>query len=200
MFTGIVEARGRLEARDATDGGARLRIAYADSALEEPAVGDSIAVNGTCLTVTACSGDGFTADTSAATLAATTLGSIPLGEALNLESALTLSRPLGGHLVTGHVDGVGGVRAVTPAGGSRTLHIVVPDPLSRFIARKGSVCVDGVSLTVNAVDGEVFEVNVIPHTLSATTLGNLAVGDPVNIEVDLLARYVDRLLARDPAS
>ncbi len=200
MFTGIVEARGRLERREATDGDARLEVSHAGSALAAPAVGDSVAVNGVCLTVTTRSGDRFTADASAATLATTTLGSIPVGAELNLESALTLSRPLGGHLVTGHVDGVGGVRAVESAGESRTLKIVVPESLSRFIARKGSVCVDGVSLTVNTVDGEVFQVNVIPHTLSATTLGNLAVGDPVNIEVDLLARYVDRLLAREPAS
>ncbi len=195
MFTGIVRAVGRLDDRDAHDGGARVVVDGGGLDLDSVSVGDSIAVNGVCLTVVAVSGRVFEADVSAATLAATTLGGLPAGAALNLEPALTLATPLGGHLVTGHVDGVGGVHAADRVGESCRLQVAVPDGLARFIAVKGSVCVDGVSLTVNSVDDTGFEVNLVPHTLAATNLGTLNAGDPVNIEVDPVARYIDRLLS-----
>lgn len=193
MFTGLVQAQGRLEARETLPDGQRLTVAVPAGFLDGVAVGASIAVAGVCLTATTVDGARFTADASGATLAATTLGALATGAALNLERAATLETALGGHLVTGHVDGVGKLVSRAPAGGSAVLRFEVPDGLARYIARKGSVCVDGVSLTVNAVDGARFEVNVIPHTLAATTLGDLAPGDAVNVEVDLIARYVERL-------
>lgn len=195
MFTGIVQAVGRLDSRDARDGGERLVVDCGGLDIGSASIGDSIAVNGVCLTMVAVSTRAFEADVSAATLTATTLGGLPIGTALNLEPALTLATPLGGHLVTGHVDGVGGVRATESVGDSCRLQVAVPDGLARFIAVKGSVCVDGVSLTVNAVDDGGFEVNLVPHTLTATNLGTLGAGDPVNIEVDPVARYIDRLMS-----
>ncbi len=159
-------------------------------------IGDSVAVNGVCLTATSFEGDGFWVDASRETLSLTTLGRITAGSAVNLETALTLSRPLGGHLMSGHVDGVGRLLSQRDDGRSRRLEFELPKSLSRYVARKGSVAVDGVSLTVNAVQGERFGVNIIPHTWEATTLGRLRDGDPVNIEVDLIARYLERLLTR----
>lgn len=183
MFTGIVQAVGRiLRVRP-------LEIEARGLDLGDVAVGDSVCVQGVCLTVTALTARGFTADVSDETLRVTTGLDRP-GE-VNLEKSLALGGKLGGHLVTGHVDGVGEVSA-------RNATIVafrVPAPLRKYVAAKGSICVDGVSLTVNRVEGDVFEVNLIPHTLEATTLARLAPGVRVNLEVDLIARYVERVLA-----
>lgn len=196
MFTGIVQSAGILQSRSARDGGERIIVGAGTLDPDTMSIGDSIAVNGVCLTLVAVSDRSFEADVSAATLATTTLGGLPDGATVNLEPALTPATPLGGHLVSGHVDGVGGVRAVDAAGESLRLRVAVPDGLARFIAVKGSICVDGVSLTVNAVDDTGFEVNLVPHTLAATNLGTLGPGDPVNVEVDLIARYLDRLMSQ----
>lgn len=193
MFTGLVQAVGSIAARD----GAALVVDTGALPLEGLKVGDSIAVNGVCLTATTLDERAFRAEVSDATRAATTLGALEEGARVNLERALTLADPLGGHLVSGHVDGVGKLVSVTPSGESRVVRVRVPDALERYLARKGSVCVDGVSLTVNTVAGPEFEVNLIPHTLEHTTLGDLAVGDKVNIEVDILARYLERLIEHD---
>jgi riboflavin synthase len=182
MFTGIVQAVGRIVRASP------LEIDCGGLDLADVAVGDSICVQGVCLTVTATRARGFTADVSEETLRVTTGLDRP-GE-VNLEKSLALGERLGGHLVTGHVDGVGEVRS--RKGG--VVAISIPPDLSKFVARKGSICVDGVSLTVNRVDGEAFEVNLIPHTVQVTTLARLAVGDKVNLEVDLIARYVERML------
>lgn len=192
MFTGIIETRGTVTRLEARGGDARIAIDAPD--LGEFRVGDSIGVSGACLTAAARTERGFTADVSRETLDRTTLGALSAGAAVNLERSLTLASPLGGHLVTGHVDGIGELLSCEPDARSRRLRFQAPEGLARFIAAKGSVCVDGVSLTVNAVDGRVFEVNVIPHTAAVTTLGDTRPGSPVNLEVDLVARYVERLL------
>jgi riboflavin synthase len=185
MFTGIVQAVGRIVRLDP------LEIDSGTLDLSDVAVGDSIAVQGVCLTVTALTGKGFTADVSAETRRVTT-GLQPAGVAVNLEKSLTLGERLGGHLVAGHVDGVGEV--LSHAAG--VLRVRAPRDLTQYIARKGSICVDGVSLTVNRVEGDAFEVQLIPHTLKVTTLGRLAAGARVNLEVDLIARYVESLLGK----
>jgi riboflavin synthase len=193
MFTGIVAAVGRIERVAARERGLRVTIDAGALDLADVAVGDSIAVNGCCLTVVALSPPRFAADVSQETLDCTTGLGAP-GE-VNLEKALRLADRLGGHLVTGHVDGVGEVVRCEPDGDSRRLVVRVPPALAKYLARKGSVAVQGVSLTVNRVAGAEFEVNLVPHTLAVTTLGRLAPRAPVNIEVDLLARYAERLLA-----
>jgi riboflavin synthase len=182
MFTGIVQAVGRIVRA------APLEIDAGSLDLTDVAVGDSICVQGVCLTVTAIRPRGFTADVSEETLRSST--GLDRPGPVNLEKALALGGKLGGHLVTGHVDGTGEVRSRD--GG--VVAIRMPPGLARLVARKGSICVDGVSLTVNRVDGAVFESNLIPHTLQVTTLARLAVGDKVNLEVDLIARYVERVL------
>ena len=198
MFTGIVHAVGRLVASEDRGRDRRMRIACADLDLSGTRPGDSIAVNGVCLTAVSLSGDGFAADVSGETLACTTLGSLASGAAINIEQALTPATPLGGHLVSGHVDGVGELLARSDDARSVRMRFRVPGALSRYVARKGSVCVDGVSLTVNEIDGAEFTVNLVPHTLQQTTLGDFTPGRAVNIEVDLVARYLERLLiARD---
>lgn len=197
MFTGLVQSRGELLSSVSVDEGRRVAIAASDGFMVGVAIGDSIAVNGVCLTVTGVEGELFRADVSAATLAATTLGGLAGGAKLNLERAVTPATALGGHLVTGHVDGVAHVVDVAEAGESRRLRVAVPARLARYIATKGSVCVDGVSLTVNAIDDAEFEVNLVPHTLAATNLGMLSPGATVNLEVDLIARYVERLMGRE---
>ncbi|NBB69933.1 MAG: riboflavin synthase [Alphaproteobacteria bacterium] len=194
MFTGIVQAVGTVSAIEPSDGGSRMRI---DCPELEPACwseGDSVAVAGCCLTALDIDARGFSADLSAETLQCTSLGDLSTGDPVNLEPALALGERLGGHLVTGHVDDLAEVVSITPSGDSRVFRFRVPDALARFIAGKGSVTLDGVSLTVNAVEGREFEVNLIPHTLAVTTLGRLAQGERVNLEVDLLARYTERLL------
>lgn len=193
MFSGIVKGVGLVVER--TDFGAdrRLVIGTAGVSLGALEIGASIAVNGACLTAIELGADRFAADVSAATLAVTTLGQLEAGARVNLEPSLKLGDPLDGHLVLGHVDGVGRVTAVRSDGRSRVIEIEVPDGLERYVARKGSIAVDGVSLTVNAVDGRRFEVNVVPHTAAVTIIGEYAPGTAVNIEADLLARYVARL-------
>ena len=192
MFTGIVTAIGRITAATPHGDGLRLRIDAPGFGLEDVALGDSIALQGVCHTVVAKDAGGFEVDTSAATLAVTT--GLAQGRDVNLEKSLRLADRLGGHLVSGHVDGVGVVEAFEDLGGSWRLEIALPPELARYVARKGSIAVDGVSLTVNAVSGLRFEVNIIPHTRSVTTLRRLGAGDRVNIEVDMTARYLERLM------
>jgi riboflavin synthase len=163
-------------------------------------LGDSIAVNGVCLTAVALPGDGFWADVSGETLAHTAFAALRVGSRVNLEKALTPTSRLGGHLVSGHVDGVGEVKAVQRDGRSLRFRIKAPAELAKYIAHKGSICVDGVSLTVNAVDGAEFELNIVPHTLQETTLTGLAAGARVNLEVDVIARYLERLLQGERAA
>ncbi|MCA1799295.1 MAG: riboflavin synthase [Xanthomonadaceae bacterium] len=194
MFTGIIEAVGRVTTRTPNEDGIGVEVDAGELPLEAVPVGGSIAVSGVCLTVTRRDGTRFTADVSGATLAATTLAALAAGTPVNLERALMPTMPLGGHLVSGHVDGVGEVLSLDDAGESRLLRVRAPSELARYIARKGSVCIDGASLTVNAVDGSEFEVNLVPHTLANTTLGVLGPGDTVNLEVDMIARYVERLM------
>ncbi len=194
MFSGIIEAVGKvlsLERRGADMG---LHIDSGSLDLEDVSIGDSIAVSGVCLTVTALPGAGFRADVSAETLAHTTLGELEAGSAVNLEKALTPSSRLGGHIVSGHVDGVARVVQRWEEGCSVRFRVRAPVELARYIARKGSVCVDGVSLTVNRVQGAEFELNIVPHTLRQTTMGSYRPGRRVNLEVDIIARYLERLL------
>ncbi|MFO7189010.1 MAG: riboflavin synthase [Pseudomonadota bacterium] len=193
MFTGIVAAVGRITDIEPRDKGLRLRIDAGTLPMDDVALGDSICVNGVCLTVVAHDARGFVVDVSHETLSCT-VGLDRPGE-VNLEKALRLADRLGGHLVSGHVDGVGEVVAFAPEGESRRLRIRAPEALARYIARKGSIAVQGVSLTVNAVEGAEFEVNLIPHTLAVTTLKHLRPGGRVNLEVDLVARYVERMLS-----
>lgn len=197
MFTGIVAAVGRIENIDPAPGGVRLRIAVAGLGMDDVAPGDSIAVNGVCLTVVAFDKTFFEAEVSAATLGV--VASFDAGAAVNLEKALRLADRLGGHLMSGHVDGTGTVAQFEAVGDNRRLVVDVPPAIARYIARKGSIAVSGVSLTVNAVEGNAFEVNLIAHTLAATTLQHLKPGVLVNLEVDLLARYIERLNQAGPA-
>jgi riboflavin synthase len=195
MFTGIVQDVGRLEQQEVLDGDMRLTIAVDRLNLARTVPGDSICVQGVCLTVTALTDRSFAADLSHETLSLTTLGELEHLAAVNLEPALRAGDALGGHLVSGHVDGVATVIAATSDAGSRRLTIEAPAALARYIARKGSVALDGVSLTVNEVDATRFGVNLIPHTLAVTTLGRLRSGARLNLEIDQVARYVERLAA-----
>lgn len=193
MFSGIVAAVGRIGAANPLGDGLRLRIDAPGFGLDDVAIGDSIAIQGVCHTVVAKSGDAFEVDTSHATLAVT--NGLEPGREVNLEKSLRLSDRLGGHLVSGHVDGVGHVIEMEELGGSARIVIQAPAALAKYIARKGSVAVDGVSLTVNAVDDARFEVNLIPHTRAVTTLRHLAPRARVNLEVDMIARYVERMVS-----
>lgn len=193
MFTGIIEALGRIDSIDSVSGDRRM-VFRAPGYLRGTQIGDSIAVNGVCLTATSLSDDGFMADLSAETLNLTTAGRWQVGARVNLERALTPQKPLGGHMVSGHVDGVGQLLERHEDARSTRMRFEVPAALARYAARKGSICIDGVSLTVNDVEGCTFGVNIIPHTLAHTSLGALQPGDAVNLEVDLIARYLERLL------
>lgn len=193
MFTGIIETLGRIESVEAIGGDRRMAFA-APGFLRGVRQGDSIAVNGVCLTAIAFDDDRFTADLSGETLQATTAGSWQAGATVNLERALTPTKPLGGHLVSGHVDGVGRLIERHEEARSTRMLFEVPAELARYVARKGSICIDGISLTVNEVEGRRFGVNIIPHTLAHTTLGGLQAGGAVNLEVDQIARYLERLL------
>ena len=196
MFTGIVQAVGRIEERiEHGSGDVSLVVATGTIDAAGIAIGDSICVSGVCLTAVEVTPAGFRTDVSAESLARTTLGDLAAGGHVNLETALTPETRLGGHLVSGHVDGIAEVVARWDDARSVRFEVRVPEGLARYIAEKGSVCVDGTSLTVNGVRGAVFDVNIVPHTLAATTLGDLAPGSAVNIEVDQIARYVERLLA-----
>ncbi len=194
MFTGIIQATGELLESRPMGGDCRLRIGVGDWDLSDVHIGDSIAVNGCCLTAVHLEAHAFAADVSTETLARTTLGAVKQGDRVNLERALTLSTPLGGHLVSGHVDGTGVVVARTPAGRSECWRFEAPQALARYIAEKGSITIEGISLTVNRVDGALFDVNIVPHTAAVTTLGQYQPGQAVNLEVDLMARYLERLL------
>lgn len=204
MFTGLIQAVGRLLARAPLGGDVRLRFAVGALPFDDVLMGESIACNGACLTVVAfdagapqapgdASGAWFEADVSTETLALTTLGTLAVGAAVNLERALRVGDRLGGHLVSGHVDGVGAVATITDDARGQRWRFSAPKPLLRFIAQKGSITVDGTSLTVNTVDDQGFEVMLVPHTLAHTGFGAMAAGTPVNLEIDTLARYVARL-------
>ncbi len=194
MFTGLVEAVGRLDRSEARGGDRRLRIGLDAPLPGGPlALGESIAVSGVCLTVVAFDAQGFDMDVSNETLSLTTLGALAIGAPLNLERALLPTTRMGGHLVSGHVDGLGTLESTAPDARSQRWRIAAPRALLRYIAAKGSICVDGVSLTVNAADDTGFEVNLIPHTIQHTSFAHVATGQAMNLEVDLLARYAERL-------
>jgi riboflavin synthase len=200
MFTGIIQAVGSVAALQQRGGDLRISINAGKLPMADVGLGDSIAVSGVCLTVIEKNTRGFQADVSGETLRLTTLGMLAVNDAVNLEKALTLATRLGGHLVSGHVDGLGVVTARSEDSRSVRFTIKAPNALARYIAVKGSICVDGVSLTVNAVQGAAFELNIVPHTLSETTLCDFRQGRQVNLEVDLVARYLERLLAGDAAA
>ena len=197
MFTGIIQAVGSITAIEPKGGDTRLRIGTGALDLSDVRLGDSIAVSGVCLTASGLPGDGFWADVSGETLARTTLGTLCAGDPVNLEKALTPLSRLGGHLVSGHVDGVAEILERRAVARSVQFRVQSPAPLAKYIAAKGSVCLDGVSLTVNAVDGAIFHLNIVPHTFAATTLDAWRAGRRVNLEVDLIARYLERLLQGD---
>ena len=200
MFTGIIEAVGKVAAKQPKGLDIRLYITTGKLDLRDFKPGDSIAVSGVCLTATDLPGDGFWADVSRETLDRTVLGGLAPGATVNLERALTPTTRLGGHLVSGHVDGIGVVTEFRQEGCSWRLQIQAPDKLARYIAEKGSICVDGVSLTVNGVDGALFDLNIVPHTLQETTLAEYRPGRRVNLEVDIIARYLERLLLGEKAA
>lgn len=200
MFTGIIEAIGKVSAIENKGQDRRLHVATGKLDICSVSLGDSIAVNGVCLTAVSFPGNGFVADVSAETLSHTTLGAFNAGDKVNLERALTPTSRLGGHLVSGHVDGVGEVMSVTADGRSVRISIKAPSALARYIAQKGSICVDGISLTVNAINGAVFELNIVPHTAQETTIVSYRPGTLVNLEVDIIARYLERLLLGDKAA
>ena len=196
MFTGIILTKGRVASIAERGGDLELGIDAAGLDTERIAIGDSICVQGVCLTATRKQGACFFADVSRETMAKTTLGTLQPGSRVNLEPSLRAGGALGGHWVSGHVDAVGKLKALVQDARSWRMEIELPAALMRFVAPKGSICVNGVSLTVNTVEGRRFDVNVIPHTHEVTTLGELAIDDVVNIEIDVIARYLDRLMSR----
>ena len=197
MFTGIIKAKGTIGALERRGGDVRLTVRSGGLPWNEYEVGESIAVNGVCLTAVALHDDGFDTDVSVETLDVTGLGGLTVGSAVNLEPSISLGERLGGHLVSGHVDCTGKVVSRQADARSIRLSIEIPQEYARYVAKKGSVCVDGVSLTVNAVAGNTFELNIIPHTAEVTIIDDYAPGTVVNVEVDLLARYLERLLVQD---
>ncbi|ORU93868.1 MAG: riboflavin synthase subunit alpha [Cycloclasticus sp. symbiont of Bathymodiolus heckerae] len=194
MFTGIIEAIGEIKRVEQQQGDVRLTVATKSLGLDDAQLGDSIAVNGVCLTAIVLSKGQFVADVSNETLSATTMDSIKAGSKVNLECALQAQTRLGGHMVSGHVDGVGKVLERKADARSVRFTFAMPSELARYVAQKGSICIDGISLTVNTVDDASFSVNIVPHTLEMTTLGDRKVGDAVNLEVDVIARYLERLM------
>jgi len=200
MFTGIILAVGKIKNIEQKSGDVRLAIDTGKLSLAEASLGDSIAVNGICLTAVELSEYGFVADVSNETLARTNLKQASTGTPVNLELALTPQTRMGGHIVSGHVDGLATLVEKKPDGRSIRFKFKVPDSLAKYIAEKGSICINGISLTVNTVEGTVFSVNIVPHTLKETTLGAIEVSDAVNIEVDLLARYMERLMKGEAAA
>jgi riboflavin synthase len=199
MFTGIIQSVGRIARLEPRGGDVRLHVDTAGLDLGDVPLGDSIAVSGVCLTAVTLEARGFAADVSNETLSLTSLGKLKAGDPVNLEKALRLADRLGGHMVSGHVDGLGKVVSITPDARSQRWVFEVPASLSRYIAAKGSVCIDGTSLTVNEVSGQRFGVNLIPHTVEHTAFHARCVGDVVNIEVDVVARYIERLLSSGEA-
>ena len=200
MFTGIIQAIGSIASLEQRGGDMRLGINAGKLPLADVGLGDSIAVSGVCLTVVGKTATGFQADVSGETLAKTSFKQIKVGSRVNLEKALLPTTHLGGHIVSGHVDGIASVLEKIADGSSFRFKFQAPDELAKYIAEKGSICIDGISLTVNEVDGAVFNVNIVPHTLIETTLGVTEVGSQVNIEVDLLARYMERLMKGEAAA
>ena len=196
MFTGIIVATGRVSSLTEKGGDLELGMDAAALDFKRIAIGDSVSVQGACLTVTRMEGNHFYADVSRETMAKTTLGGLNPGSRVNLEPSLRAGDALGGHWVSGHVDAVGKLRKLVQDGRSWRLEFELPASLMRFVASKGSICVNGVSLTVNKVRGRRFDVNIIPHTLKVTTLGELEIGDGVNIEIDVVARYLERLMTK----
>lgn len=200
MFTGIIEAVGSVKRMEARGGDLRLSVSVGKLDMTDVKLGDSIATNGVCLTVIERGADWYIADVSRETVQRSTLADFKTGQALNLEKALTPTTRLGGHLVSGHVDGIGEVVSVTADARSIRYRIKAPDALARYIAEKGSITTDGISLTVNAVDGAIFDLNIVPHTVQETNVGAWAVGVRLNLEVDILARYMERLLLGERAA
>ena len=197
MFTGIIQAIGRIAAIAPGEKDIRLHVETGKLPLAGVSLGDSIATSGVCLTVTDLPGDGFWADVSPETLSLTSLGAKGVGDAVNLETSLTLQTALGGHLVSGHVDGVGQVERIVEDARFWRVTIAAPENLARYIAMKGSICVDGTSLTVNQVQGASFELTIIPQTWEETVFSEYQTGRPVNLEVDVIARYLERLMQYD---
>ena len=194
MFTGIIQAVGHIAAIESGEQDIRLCIESGKLPLEGVSLGDSIATSGVCLTVTELTGEGYWADVSPESLSLTTLGTKAIGDSVNLETSLTLSTPLGGHLAGGHVDGVGHVDDIIEDARFWRVRIAAPETLARYVAMKGSICVDGTSLTVNQVEGCHFELTIIPQTWEETVFSEYRVGSPVNLEVDVIARYLERLM------
>ena len=197
MFTGIIQSKGNIKEILSSREGARLKINTNALDLSDSKVGDSIAVDGVCLTVTHLSGDGFTAYVSNETLACTTFSGLKQEQEVNLEKSLRANQGIDGHLVSGHVDGIGSVSSVEKDGDSVRIQIEAQNDIVKYIAKKGSICINGVSLTVNRVVKNIFDVNIVPHTLSATTLADLSLNSNVNLEIDQIARYVERLLSQN---
>lgn len=197
MFTGIIQSKGNIKDIISSREGARLKINTNALDLSDSKVGDSIAVDGVCLTVTQLSGDGFAADVSNETLACTTFSGLKQEQEVNLEKSLRANQGIDGHLVSGHVDGIGRVSSVEKDGDSVRIQIEAQNDIVKYIAKKGSICINGVSLTVNRVVKNIFDVNIVPHTLSATTLADLSLNSNVNLEIDQIARYVERLLSQN---
>lgn len=200
MFTGIIEAVGKIANMEAKGGDMRLRIQTGKLDLADVKLGDSIAVNGVCLTVIDLPGDGLWADVSLETLNHTSFSQLKNGSPVNLEKALTPTTRLGGHLVSGHVDGLGEMVSREEDARSIRYKVRAPDDLAKYIAHKGSICVDGISLTVNAVSGAIFDLNIVPHTVQETTVAQWQPGVKVNLEVDVIARYLERMLLGDKAA
>jgi len=200
MFTGIILAVGKITQIEQKSGDVRLSIDTGKLSLKEANLGDSIAVNGICLTAVELGDNSFVADVSNETLARTNLKSAATGTAVNLELALTPQTRMGGHIVSGHVDGLATLVEQKPDGRSIRFKFKAPDSLAKYIAEKGSICINGISLTINSVEGAEFSVNIVPHTLKETTLGAINVGDSINLEVDLLARYMERLMKGEAAA
>lgn len=200
MFTGIIESVGHVQQITPRSGDVRLTIATAKLDLRDVKLGDSIATNGICLTVIELTGQGFVADVSNETLRRTSLGTWKVGTPVNLEKALMPTSRLGGHIVSGHVDGLGEIVSFKPDARSLQYQVKAPDELAKYISEKGSITVDGISLTVNAIDGATFSLNIVPHTVQETNVNTWKVGSIVNLEVDLLARYLERLLLGEKAA
>ena len=200
MFTGIIEAVGRVQQITPRNGDVRLTIATEKLNLSDVKLGDSIATNGICLTVVELTGHGFAADVSNETLRRTCLKTWQVGTRVNLEKALMPTSRLGGHIVSGHVDGLGEIISFKPDARSLQYQVRAPDSLAKYISEKGSITVDGISLTVNAIDGATFSLNIVPHTVQETNVGEWQTGSVVNLEVDLLARYLERLVMGDKAA
>lgn len=193
MFTGIIQAIGSIQEFRSSDNGANLKINSNTLDISDSKIGDSIAVNGVCLTVTQISGECFAADVSNETINCTTFSGLSQGENVNLEKSLRLNQGVDGHLVSGHVDGVGTIHSINKDGDSFRFKILVESDIIKYIAKKGSICINGVSLTVNCVEDNIFDVNIVPHTFSVTTLRDLSTESNVNLEIDLIARYVEQL-------